>query len=417
MQAWPRPDVPALPPGGGRPRVWDAATRGLREVGPDAGTARLYVCGITPYDATHLGHAHTYLAFDLLHRVWLDAGLAVDYAQNVTDVDDPLLERATATGVDWRELAESQVELFRSDMTALRVLPPDEYRGVVESMDAVVALVEAMVDAGLAYQLEDADHPDWYFSDAEPDGHHRLVDFAPGEELALFAERGGDPDRPGKRHPLDSLLWLAARPGEPSWPGGRLGPGRPGWHVECAAIALDALGPGFDVQGGGTDLAFPHHEFTGAQAVAVTGRPFAQAYVHAGMVGYDGEKMSKSRGNLVFVSRLVADGADPMAVRLALLAHHYRDDWEWTDADLTIATERLEAWRGLMNQPAALPATDLLAGVRAALRDDLDAPEALRLIDTWAAASSDLGGDDTDAVPLVQALVDALLGVDLRPAG
>ena len=417
MQAWPRPDVPVLPSGGGLPRVWDAATRGLREVGPHEGTARLYVCGITPYDATHLGHAHTYLAFDLLQRVWLDAGLTVDYAQNVTDVDDPLLERALVTGVDWRELATSQVDLFRGDMTALRVLPPSHYAGVVESMDVIVTLIEAMADAGLAYQLDDADHPDWYFACEHAGGHHRLVDLTRPEELALFAERGGDPGRPGKRHPLDSLVWLATREGEPSWAGGRLGRGRPGWHVECAAIALDALGAGFDVQGGGTDLAFPHHEFTAAQASAVTGAPFAGAWVHAGMVGYQGEKMSKSRGNLVFVSRLVAEGTDPMAVRLALLAHHYRDDWEWTDADLAVATDRLDAWRGLMNQSAALPATDLLAGVRAALRDDLDAPEALRLIDAWAAASSSLDGDDTDAVGLVQDLADALLGVDLRRAG
>jgi L-cysteine:1D-myo-inositol 2-amino-2-deoxy-alpha-D-glucopyranoside ligase len=252
------------------------------------GPARLYVCGITPYDATHLGHAATYLAFDLLQRQWLDRGIEVDYVQNVTDIDDPLLERAAATGVEWSELAAGQAERFRADMAALRIVPPREWCGVTESMTDSVELIAMLADA--AYLVED----DLYFD----------VDGRLGTQLdertmvSLFAERGGDPDRPGKRHPLDCLLWRAARPGEPSWDS-PWGPGRPGWHIECAAIAHARLGPAIDVIGGGSDLAFPHHAMSAAETAAATGQPAARTYLHTGMVAYGGAKMAKSDGNLV----------------------------------------------------------------------------------------------------------------------
>jgi L-cysteine:1D-myo-inositol 2-amino-2-deoxy-alpha-D-glucopyranoside ligase len=237
--------------------------------------------------------------------------------------------------------------------------------------------------------------------------------------LALFAERGGDPGRPGKKHPLDPLLWRAERPGEPAWDS-ELGRGRPGWHIECTAIALEHLGMGLDVQGGGSDLAFPHHEMGAAHAQVLTGQwPFAHHYVHSGMVGLDGEKMSKSRGNLVFVSRLRAEGRDPMAIRLALLGHHYRSDWEWTAADLVGAEGRLARWREAVDRPAGDPADDVLAGLRRHLADDLDAPGALSVVDRWAertlGGGAD-GGGDPEAPALVSRAVDALLGVALRPA-
>ena len=418
MQAWSRPDVPTLTPDPRRPRVFDTASKGLVEVGPsDAAAARLYVCGITPYDATHLGHANTYLAFDLLNRVWRDGGHDVLYAQNVTDVDDPLLERAEATGVDWEDLAAEQTELFRTDMAALRIVPPDHYVGVVESLPLVIAVVERLRHARLVYQVDDVAFPDWYLDRAAVaaltgvDGM-TVADLDRETALAIFGERGGDPDRPGKRDPLDWLVWRLARDGEPSWRSS-LGRGRPGWHVECTAIALEYLGETFDVQGGGSDLVFPHHEMSAREALAATGQPFAHAYVHAGMVGYDGEKMSKSRGNLVLVSTLRAAGHDPMAIRLALLAHHYREDWEYTDADLVAAERRLASWRTVVNDGTAMPAASTVAAIRDALRDDLDAPSALAAVDTWVAASASIDSDDTDAVDEVLAAIDALLGIKL----
>ena len=412
MLAWQRPEIPVLPPSPGRPCVHDTPSGGLVRVGPDAGAARMYVCGITPYDATHLGHANTYVAFDLLNRAFRDSGLDVVYTQNVTDVDDPLLERADATGVNWEELAAGQTELFRADMEALNVIPPDHYIGAVESIPLVVDLIGRLTEAGLVYPVDDPEYPDLYFSCARAKGFLTESHLDVEAALAIFGERGGDPDRPGKRHPLDCLVWRLARDGEPSWPS-ELGRGRPGWHIECTAIALEHLGENFDVQGGGSDLIFPHHEMCAAEGTAATGRPFARAFVHAGMVGYEGEKMSKSKGNLVLVSQLRAAGEDPMAIRLALLARHYRDDWEWTDADLAAGRERLALWGLASQQDAGLPASDAIAAMRAALRDDLDAPAALAAADAWASASLAIDGDDTDAPRDFARAVDALLGVRL----
>jgi L-cysteine:1D-myo-inositol 2-amino-2-deoxy-alpha-D-glucopyranoside ligase len=417
MDAWPTTDLPLLPGRGEPLRLHDTST-GTRVPTParpaEEGPARIYVCGITPYDATHIGHAATYIAFDLVQRVWRDAGYEVRYVQNVTDIDDPLLERATKNGTDWQVLALSETALFREDMTALRVLPPYRYIGAVESIPLVAALVEKLLATGAAYQVDD----DIYFD------VHRDADFGavsglePSLRVKIFGERGGDPDRPGKRDPLDCLLWLAARPGEPSWQTS-LGAGRPGWHIECAAIALEYLGMGIDVQGGGSDLAFPHHEMGAAEAQAVTGeRPFAQVYAHAGMVALHGEKMSKSKGNLVFVSKLRAAGHEPMAIRLAILAHHYRSDWEWFPADLTRAEERLSRWRAAVSRPDAPPADELLGRIRAALADDLDTPSALAAIDAWAVWATDAAPDDDTALDLaapglVSRALDALLGIAL----
>jgi L-cysteine:1D-myo-inositol 2-amino-2-deoxy-alpha-D-glucopyranoside ligase len=440
-------------------RVRDTST-GLLVPAAAGPRASVYVCGITPYDATHLGHAATYVAFDLLGRAWRDAGLSVRYASNVTDVDDPLLERATATGVDWRDLADDQTALFAEDMTALAVVPPDVYLGAVETVPDVVAAVEAMLAAGAAYRVPlepgagglQPDVGDVYADLSVDGGFGRVSGLTREHMVKLFGERGGDPDRPGKRDPLDPLLWRRERPDEPAWDGGPLGTGRPGWHVECAVIARDGLGLPFDVQGGGVDLQFPHHEMSTSHARVLSGGAGAQVHVHAGMVGLDGEKMSKSRGNLVLVSALRRAGADPMAVRLALLAHHYATDWEWTDDDLTRATQRLARWRRATSLDAGPDATQTLAAVRAALAEDLDAPRALAAVDAWAdaalagptaddealdgaangnpAARDGAAGDPApdgapedravDGVPgapaLVARLVDALLGVRLTTA-
>ena len=269
----------------------------------------MYVCGITPYDATHLGHAATYVAFDVLNRVWRDAGHCVEYVQNVTDIDDPLLERAVANGQDWRKLADEETETFRDDMAALRVVPPHFYIGAVESIPAIVADIQQLQRDGCVYSVDE----DLYFDLSRQPRFGSVANLSYADMLTLFAERGGDPDRPGKRQPLDPLLWQAARPDEPCWDT-ELGHGRPGWHIECTAIASEYLGQPFDVQGGGSDLAFPHHEMSAAIGEASEeGWPFARRYVHTGMVGYQGHKMSKSLGNLVLVRELRAAGADPMA--------------------------------------------------------------------------------------------------------
>jgi L-cysteine:1D-myo-inositol 2-amino-2-deoxy-alpha-D-glucopyranoside ligase len=382
----------------------------------------MYVCGITPYDATHLGHAATYLAFDLINRLWRDAGHAVHYVQNVTDIDDPLLERAERDGEDWIVLAMRETALFREDMAALRVLPPEDYIGAVESIPRIVAHIESLLDDGSAYVLADGTG-DVYHDVAQAPGFGAESRYDETTMLRYFAERGGDPDRAGKRQPLDPMLWRGRRPGEPSWPGPRGEAGRPGWHIECATIALETIGMGFDVQGGGSDLIFPHHEYSAVHAEALTATatgekgPFARAYVHAAMIGLDGEKMSKSRGNLVFVSRLRGDGVDPSAIRLALLSGHYRTDRAWTPDLLRDAERRLATWRAAVAGAAGAPGGPLLAAVRARLADDLDSPGALAAVDDWARATLDGDASDEAAPALVRDTVDALLGADLRPAG
>jgi L-cysteine:1D-myo-inositol 2-amino-2-deoxy-alpha-D-glucopyranoside ligase len=373
----------------------------------------MYVCGITPYDATHLGHAATYLAFDLIHRLWRDLGHDVHYVQNVTDIDDPLLERAARDKDDWVGLGKRETALFREDMEALRVLAPRQFVGAVEAMDEIAELVGKLLAAGAAYRVPDPQYPDVYF-DSTASGHFGYEsNYDEATMIELSRQRGGDPDRPGKRHPADALLWRMARPGEPSWESD-LGAGRPGWHVECAAIALNRLGNQIDLNGGGSDLIFPHHEFGAAHAEAFTGvHPFARHYAHAGMIGLDGEKMSKSRGNLVFVSKLRADGVDPNAVRLALLAGHYRADRAWTADLLTAAEERLARWSAAVALDAAPPADDMVQQLRTHLADDLDTPGALAAVDAWAGEALNRTGRDTAAPALARDAVDALLGVVL----
>jgi L-cysteine:1D-myo-inositol 2-amino-2-deoxy-alpha-D-glucopyranoside ligase len=409
MRAWPAPDLPALPVVGPPVRVLDTATNALVETRPD-GPARMYVCGITPYDATHIGHAATYVAFDLLHRAWRNAGHDVVYVQNVTDVDDPLFERAAKVGIAWRDLAARETDLFRQDMAALRILPPGHFPGAEESLDLIVGLILRLQDAGAVYAVDD----DLYFSVAADPAFGEESGWAREQMLAVFGDRGGDPDRPGKKDPLDCLVWRAERPGEPALESA-LGRGRPGWHVECTAMALDLLGERFDIQGGGTDLVFPHHEMCASEGQVLTGAPYALAYVHAGMVAYDGEKMSKSKGNLVFVSQLRNSDVDPMAIRLTLLRHHYRSDWEWTDDQLWESVDRLSGWRRALAVGAGAPAAPVVDAVLGALATDLDAPMAVAAVDAWAAATLGTAGladtRDPEAGAAMRSLLDSALGL------
>ena len=395
--------------GKGKPlALFDTSTGVVRPTAP-ATHATMYVCGITPYDATHIGHANTYVAFDMINRVWRDAGHQVRYVQNVTDIDDPLLERAIATGENWREIADRETALFRDDMAGLNVLPPDHYIGAVESIPSVARKVMQLQESGDVYAVDD----DLYFRVRNDERFGSIAGLDEDDMVAVFAERGGDPDREGKEHPLDCLVWQNARPEEPAWDT-PLGHGRPGWHIECAAIALDYLGPTIDIQGGGSDLAFPHHEMGASEVHRLTGEwPFARHYVHSGMVAWQGHKMSKSRGNLVFVSQLVREGTDPMAIRLALLAHHYRTDWVWTPHGLEGAHERLQRWTAASQLPYGPPVDPLMDRVREVLADDLRTPSALDAVDSWVHTALTRGGQDPASPGEMATLVDTLLGIRL----
>ncbi|MCZ2404183.1 cysteine--1-D-myo-inosityl 2-amino-2-deoxy-alpha-D-glucopyranoside ligase [Paenarthrobacter sp. Z7-10] len=431
MKSWNSRPIPEL--SGAMPSISlrDTVSGAVRPL-PAQPDVSMYVCGITPYDATHMGHAATYVAFDLLNRAWRDAGQRVKYVQNVTDVDDPLLERAQRDGVDWCELASGQIELFRKDMEALNVIAPEHYIGAVEAIDSIVPQIEKLVAAGVAYPVLGADggpDGDIYFSvkdasapsdsrGAHDDGNApwwlgQISALTQSQMLPVFAERGGDPERPGKRNALDPLLWRVAREGEPRWDGASLGAGRPGWHIECTVIAQRFLPSPFTVQGGGSDLVFPHHEMGAGHAFALSGVPMAEHYAHTGMVGLDGEKMSKSKGNLVLVSALRAQGVDPAAIRLVILAHHYRSDWFYSDAVLEQTQTRLESWRAALGAAPSGSAGGVIADLRAALANDLDAPAALAAVDLWAsrpAAPQQVSALDA---ALVSDAVEALLGVIL----
>jgi L-cysteine:1D-myo-inositol 2-amino-2-deoxy-alpha-D-glucopyranoside ligase len=406
VKSWPSPNFSSIPGSNFDVRIFDSITKTLTN--PVRDKAKLYVCGITPYDATHIGHASTYIAFDLLNRTWRDAGLDVKYAQNITDIDDPLLERATAVNRDWQELAEAEINLFRADMTALRVIPPDFYISVTEHMDAIINWIKGLIESGIAYKVEQ----DWYFDSKVDSTQIQHIETLVANPLEIFAERGGDPERVGKRNPFDPLLWRGEREGEPAWYA-PFGMGRPGWHIECLAIAKDFLGGNISVQGGGEDLVFPHHYMCEVIGEAASKENFATTHVHAGLVSYLGEKMSKSRGNLVFVSELLRAGRDPMAIRLTITKHHYRSQWEWTEAQLKESEAQIARWRLALSGHGSANAAELVENIRNAMRNDLDSPKAISAVDDF--MSETLKGDrsDVNGPGLVNRALDTLLGIAL----
>jgi L-cysteine:1D-myo-inositol 2-amino-2-deoxy-alpha-D-glucopyranoside ligase len=358
----------------------------------DAGPlVTMYTCGITPYDAAHLGHAAVYVTYDVLQRRLRDQGHEVRCVRNVTDVDDDILRKARELGVHYLDLAAQELARFDRDMAALGVLPVYAAPRATSAIPDILKLIGATLDAGAAYESGGA----IYFRVAAAPDFGSLSHLGRDEMLVLAKENGGRPEDPAKHDPLDFVLWQPSLPDEPSWDS-RFGPGRPGWHIECSALALRELGETIDVHGGGRDLVFPHHECEAVQSHAVTRRPLARRWVHCGLVGLDGTKMSKSLGNLVFVSDLL-ERAPAGAARLALLGHHYRGDWEWTDADLPAGIARREAY---LARTGGHDGTALLDDVRAALDDDLDAPGALDALDA--------APDGTDLSPSL-----ALLGVTL----
>ena len=411
MKSWPEVYIPTIDSKYDFPELslLNTATKSI-QVLPRKNMYRMYVCGITPYDSTHLGHAATYLSFDLINRYLRATGSKVLYVQNITDIDDPLLERANRDGVDWQELAQSQIDLFRSDMTTLHVIPPENYIGAVEAIPLVTKKIEELKSADAIYGVDE----DLYFRvHSDPDFGTRSH-LSKEESLKIFAERGGDPDRAGKENPLDSLVWLAQRPNEPGWPSIH-GQGRPGWHIECCAIALNYLLPEqgsdflIDIQGGGSDLIFPHHEMSAAQARVSTGRSFAQFYVHTGMIGLDGQKMSKSLGNLVFVSTLVRSGVNPMAIRCALMMHGYAADRMWDDELLLTAQSFLDSLTLALSQTQCAPTSNLIQEIIQALSNNLDTKKVFVLLQDWISESAK-GAEGGNPGELSRTL-DALLGV------
>ena len=406
MKSWPSVEFPAIPRAGKPLTIYSTAAQSLVTI-PIKSKYQMYVCGITPYDATHLGHAATYLTFDLVNRYWRALGAEVNYIQNITDIDDPLLERANRDGVDWKELAHSQIDLFRSDMELLRVLPPTHYEGAVDAIPDVVEAIQRLDQAGSVYNVDS----DKYFEVHVDEDFGNESHLSESEMLEIFAERGGDPQRSGKKSPLDALLWLAHRDDEPAWPS-IYGDGRPGWHIECAAIALkfadvqeDFI---IDIQGGGKDLIFPHHEMSASQVKLLTGKTLARAYVHAALIGLDGEKMSKSRGNLVFVSKLIESGVNPMAIRWALLKRPYCQEYMWLRNETEIAQQEIDTLIEKLKQSDVPPTNTLIDSIYDFLADDLKSADAIAAINSWVTEEGS-GGD----AKLLRSVIDGLLGIAL----
>lgn len=410
MRSWPGIYLPPAPTNIKAPelKLFDSYKRELVKL--DQKVVTSYVCGITPYDATHLGHAATYLSFDLIHRYLIARGQELFFTENITDIDDPLLERAKRDDVDWQELANSQIELFVSDMTALHVIPPNYYLGVIESMQAVTEYIKDCQNKGLTYFID----KDLYLDLSSISNFQSSLPMPLEEALNLFKERGGDPERIGKRHPLDPLLWRGHREGEPQWDS-PAGPGRPGWHIECTAIALSSLPNGertsITLQGGGSDLVFPHHYMTALQAEALTNLKFAAAYVHAGMIGLHGEKMSKSKGNLVFVSELLAKGVRPSAIRVALMLQHYQSDRMWNEELLRTANQIIDRLQLNLARNEVAPTNLIVQNMIEALSENLNTPKVLQSLAEWCTRteSGEIGGSTGE---LSRAL-DTYLGIVL----
>ena len=307
-------------------RMFDSKTQSLQYVGKDEKEVQIYVCGITPYDSAHLGHAFTYLTFDLIIRALNYIGKKTNYVQNVTDIDDPLFERARKNNSKWEEIVNSQLEIYRQDMTALNVLPPDHFVGVMENMDLIIEQIRSTIDKGLSYQIG----TEWYFK-IKNENLSQLVSKIPESQLVdLAKERGCDTERPGKLNPIDPIIWKASKDGEPIWQQD-FGTGRPGWHIQCISLAHKYAKFPLDIQGGGKDLVFPHHSMCEEQTKALGFGELAKNYIHVGMVSYQGSKMSKSKGNLVFVHKLIERGVSPMVIRLSLIMQKWNSDWEFED--------------------------------------------------------------------------------------
>jgi L-cysteine:1D-myo-inositol 2-amino-2-deoxy-alpha-D-glucopyranoside ligase len=388
-------------------RLYDTARREIVPFDPPH-TVRMYVCGITPYDSTHLGHAAQFLTYDLLIRRLEELGHEVRMVRNITDVDDSILPKARELGVPYLDLAAAETARFRSDMAALEMRPPVAEPRATEAVPQIIDCVGRLLDKGNAYISGGS----VYFDVSTFPDFGKLSHYPEDRMIKLARSRGGNPDDPHRRAPLDFVLWQPSLTDEPAWRA-PFGAGRPGWHIECSCMALHEHGPTVDLHGGGTDLIFPHHESEIAQSESLTGEPLSRHWMHSAMVNYEGEKMSKSLGNLVFVSDLLKV-ADPRAIRLALIRHHYRSGFEWYDTDLDEAVALLHRLLAAASKPDGPDPTAFADRVRDAIDSDLDAPRALEALDDLASAILS-GGSDTRAPEVLREL-GMLLGVDLsRP--
>ena len=367
-------------------KLYDTAKQETVEFAPNP-TVLMYTCGITPYDATHLGHAFTFISYDVLQRRLIDMGHQVKCVRNVTDVDDPLFAKARELGVHYLDLAAGEEARFESDMTALNALPVHSTPRASSAIPDIRGFIGMVIDRGFAYESGGS----VYFDVEKFPQFGSVSHYSRETMIALARERGGNVDDPHKRNPLDFVLWHPSASDEPSWDT-MWGAGRPGWHIECSALALRELGTTIDLHGGGSDLIFPHHECERAQSEAATGQPFVKHWMHVAMVSMDGHKMSKSRGNLVFVDKLRTQH-DPMAIRLGLIEHHYRTEWEWDDGLMARNEARLSNWKSAAQVGSSHGDSGLLAEVRSALDNDLDTPTAVALVD--AAASKGLAVGDS----------------------
>ncbi len=397
MKSWPKLDIPALPVSVGEISLLDAMTGEVRKFIVPSDTSYIYVCGITPYDSTHIGHATTYVFFDVLHRLLIATQKPIVMIENITDIDDPLFNKAKELGRDWQELASEQVSRFSKDMTLLRVLPPQNFVAVSESMDVLLLHIQELIQNGAAYYLDG----DVYFK--------YQGGMATEVEVRIFKERGGDPERSNKHHPLDSVLWKVTEelPNFPSpW-----GAGRPGWHIECVSIIERFAQKPLLVQGGGSDLKFPHHTMSHQQFCELTSHSqLAHVYFHVAMVMYQGQKMSKSLGNLVFIDKLLEQGASAMEIRYAILMQDYCLEWEWQSDILEEARVRYARLIAALSCENTADGENTVREIVRLLCDNLNTPTALDVLDQWA-KSTLLGTGNHSHAGVVARTVDALLGI------
>jgi len=391
-------------------KLYDTLTNQIKPLAGEDGRVSVYVCGITPYDTTHLGHAFLYVTFDVLIRYLESTGYQVVYTQNVTDIDDDILRKAKELNMFYLDLAERETNRFLSDLRALNVRMPDHYPHATQEIDGMVEIISKLIDKGHAYVRDG----NVYFDIDTYEGFGQLSKLSREEMIAIARERGGNPDDPLRDDPLDFLLWQRSAEGEPAWDS-PWSKGRPGWHIECSTMSLKYLGASLTIHGGGADLIFPHHECERAQSECYTGiSPFVKHWMHVGMLRYQGEKMSKSLGNLVLVDRLLQNYS-PDAVRLVLISHHYQESWEYQDSMIEEAEKLAQKIRIAASRAPAHDAEfqdtyefDLF---RQAMEDNLNTPRAVELLRSL---SEEIIQNDDNNKACVLRQIATTLGLTLR---
>jgi L-cysteine:1D-myo-inositol 2-amino-2-deoxy-alpha-D-glucopyranoside ligase len=394
-------------------RLYNSMSRQLEDFVVDDNRVGVYVCGVTPYDTTHIGHVFTFLTFDVLVRYLRFRGYDVTYVQNVTDIDDDILRKSAEVGMDWQELGKRETDQLLEDLHHLNAVPFDHFTAATDHINEVIELVKVLVEKGFAYEANGS----VYFHVSMVDDFGKLSHLDPNEMLPIANERGNNPNDPNKQNPMDFVLWQAAKPGEPTWDT-PWGPGRPGWHVECTAMAQKYLGEQFAIHGGGYDLIFPHHECEIAQAENATGKePYVRYWMHAAMVDYQGEKMSKSLGNLVYVRDLLRDYSGD-AIRMSLLAHRYRERWGFFDAEMPLHAANAAALAAAAKEPAGngdvLNVDSYRERFMAAMDNDLDTPTAVMVLDELGGHIMDSAGMDVRLAQDTLRELAGLLGLVLQ---